>query len=70
MNYKIFSQDQVDVDLSKLDFVETAERLNTILKDSPDTYHGAVIFNNFNLGDEGFPDNISYTIRYPTKSTM
>ncbi|KAL5252177.1 hypothetical protein ACHWQZ_G015086 [Mnemiopsis leidyi] len=66
----VFRQDQVDVSLSKLDFVETAERLNTILKDSPSTYHGAVIFNNFRLGDEVLPDNISYTIRYPTKSTM
>ena len=65
-----FRQDQVNIQPLVLDYLKSEERVNTILKTSPTTYIGAVIFDNFHIEDARLPDNISYTIRYPIKTTM
>ena len=60
----------MEISPSKLDYVESAERVNTIIETSPNSYMGAIIFDDFKIGDDDLPENISYTIRYPIKTTM
>ena len=60
----------MEISPSKLDYVESGERVNTIIKTSPNSYMGAIIFDDFKIGDDDLPENISYTIRYPIKTTM
>jgi hypothetical protein len=55
----------VKIAVDKLDFLDNADRVNTMLKASPKSYIGAVIFDDFLTGADDLPKNISYTIRYP-----
>ena len=70
LNCFFFRQDHLEISPTKLDFLESGERVNTILETSPTRYMGAIIFDDFKIGDEDLPENISYTIRYPIKTTM